>query len=441
MTSTALNSRFLGRRLRRRLAALITVAALATACGTDRPPTDSASSDRPSSDAPSSHGEREVAAVTPRLLFSHEGGLTLLDTNTGEVLDETAHPGFLRLSPAGDGRHVMVADGDTFRVYDAGISTTAHGDHSHSYESDPGLTTTTYDAPHAGHVVSHHGLTTLFSDGTGSIQVVESADIADPDAEVERHQSADPHHGVALELSDGTLLTTEGTEEERTSVVVQDDGREVARTDECPGVHGETTARPTAQGDVVLLGCEDGPVVWRNGAFHKIAVDLPYVRTGNVAGSEHSPFVLTDHKTRTDPSEGEVERPTLVGIADTRRDTLRTIDLGSSYWFRSLARGPRGEGLVLTYDGHVRIFNLESGRQVASVPAIEPWRENTDWQQPGPAIKVAGDRAYVTDVSRNELVVVDLTAREVTHRFELPHTPVEIAVVTGSAESHAGHHH
>ena len=50
----------------------------------------------------------EVSAVTPRILLSHEDGLTLLDAESGEVVKEQDITGFTRLSNAGNGKDVMV---------------------------------------------------------------------------------------------------------------------------------------------------------------------------------------------------------------------------------------------------------------------------------------------------------------------------------------------
>ena len=163
-----------------------------------------------------------------------------------------------------------------------------------------------------------------------------------------------------------------------------------AETDACPGSHGEAVVESTAKGDVVVVGCTDGPVVYRDGAFYKVPVEDAYSRSGNLAGSEHSPIVLGDYKVDKD---AELERPTRVALIDTRAASLRTLDLGSSYWFRSLARGPHGEGLVLTYDGALQVIDVAAGDVTATIPAIQTWEEKPEWQQPGPILKVAGERA------------------------------------------------
>ena len=378
----------------------------------------------------------EVSAFHPRAVIAHEGGLTTIDTSTGETLTTTELDGFLRLNDAGDGRHVMVTQGDQFRVFDGVLTAEPHGDHSHHFAGEPHLTEVTYQAPKAGHVVVHEGRTVLFGDGDGSIQVVDSAKIAEPDAAVRAFSADAPHHGVALQLDDGSLFLTQGTEESRSTLQVKRGDEVVAETTDCPGSHGEATAHPTDGGDVVVVGCTNGPAVYRDGAFHKVKAPDAYARSGNLAGSAESSIVLGDYKS---DENAELERPTRVSLIDTLSDTMQLVDLGSSYWFRSLARGPHGEALVLTYDGSLQVIDPETATVSSKLPVIEAWEEKDEWQQPGPILKVAGEHAYITDAERGELVVVDLHDLAVASRHKLAVTPVELAVVTG--EGAGGHDH
>lgn len=423
-------------RLVRRTAVLIATALTAAACGTagSTPNADHAPGTGDSGD----DQPREVARHAPRVLVAHEGGLTLLDAETGETVVTEEVDGFLRLSDTGDGRHVAVVDGSSFRFFDTGLVTEEHGDHAHRHVIPAGLADTVMPADGAGHVVPHAGTTTFFADGTGEVVTVPTHEVASPDAEATHSRTRAPHHGVALRLSDGTLLTTQGTEAARRTVEVLDADRVIARTRACPGVHGEATAAPSEAGDVVVLGCEDGPVVLRGGTFHKVDAGLPYARTGNLAGHPGSHVVLSDFKTDADAT---LERPTQVALIDTTAGTLRTVDLGSSYWFRSLGRGADGEALVLTYDGTLRVLDEETGEEIQRIEVIEAWQEKDDWQLPGPVLKTVGDKAYVTDAGTQELVVVDLATGTVERRIELPAAAVEIAVTTGEAADHDADEH
>lgn len=53
---------------------------------------------------------------------------------------------------------------------------------------------------------------------------------------------------------------------------------------------------------------------------------------------------------------------------------------------------------------------------------------------------MAGERAYITDAEKRELVVVDLESHEVVGRHALEVAPVEMAIATG-LPPHAGHDH
>lgn len=376
----------------------------------------------------------EVAALTPRIVLAHEGGVTTLDSADGSVLDTSELEGYVRLNPAGDGRHVVLSAADTFTLYDTGLESVGHGDHFHHYQSDPVLTGLALEAPHPGHVVPHEGRTALFADGTGAITIIDPAQLGEGSLEVLEETAADdPHHGVAVPLSDGGLLLTQGTADARDTVQVLDaDGALVAETDDCPGVHGEAAAQPTESGDVVTLGCENGTVIYRDSAFHKVAVDGDYQRSGNQAGHPDSPIVLADHKVDPGP-EGGIERPTEIALIDTREATMLTVDLGAEYWFRSLDRGRDGEALVLTGDGELNILDPESGEILHEVPATGEWAEPDNWQEPGPMLSVADGTAFVVDPEAQTLAMVDVASGEIYRELDLPVVPHEIQVVTGTA--------
>lgn len=188
----------------------------------------------------------EVAALTPRIVLAHDGGVTTIDSADGAVLGSADVEGYVRLNPAGDGRHVALSTADGFTFYDTGLLAQGHGDHFHSYVQDPALTDITVQAPHPGHVVPHAGRTALFADGTGAVTLFDPASLTDGTlGKVQETATGDPHHGVAVPMEGGGLLLTQGTEEERSTVQVKDaSGKVVAQTDDCPGIHGGPPRSP-----------------------------------------------------------------------------------------------------------------------------------------------------------------------------------------------------
>ncbi|PSK96662.1 hypothetical protein CLV30_12543 [Haloactinopolyspora alba] len=407
---------------RRVLAAPLTIAALTlTACGTD----DDAGTPSAGSTGAPTEQPRETDDATPRLVATYDGGALVLDGETLDVLETFDAEGFTRVNPAGDGRHVLWSVGDAFRVIDTGVWSGEHGDHEHHYVQDPALTDIEFEADHPGHVVHHAGLTALFSDGSGKIEIFDPNALAEGRPETETHTTAEAHHGVAVQLENGELVTTLGDEDSRSGIVVHNaDGQEVTRNEQCAGVHGEA---PAADG-ALLFGCENGVLIYRDGRITKVDSPDPYGRIGNQAGSHASPVVLGDYK--VDP-DAELERPERVSLIDTRSGTLRLVDLGTSYSFRSLGRGPHGAALVLGTDGAIHVIDPATAEVTTSIPVVDPWTEPMRWQQPRPTLTVVGHTAYVTEPAADEIHAVDLESRTVTSTTGLPATPNELTGVSG----------
>ncbi|GAA1782483.1 zinc metallochaperone AztD [Streptomonospora arabica] len=388
------------RRSRAALSVPAAVAALglaATACGQAAGP-----------DGGAEEAANTAAKVDDALVATYDGGVYVIDGTTLEVVEDLRLDGFNRLNPAGDGRHVLVSTSSGFRVLDA---------------AGAELTDAEFEASKPGHVVRHAGKTVLFADGSGEVTSFDPGELGEGLPEAETHTTEHAHHGVAVALEGGGLATTIGDEEERTGVRILDaDGEETARNERCPGVHGEETAR----GGALLFGCEDGALVYSGGGFTKIDSPDDYGRIGNQAGHEDSRYVLGDYK--TDP-EAELERPERVSVLDTAEPTLELVDLGTSYSFRSLGRGPDGEALVLGTDGAVHVIDPAAAEVTDSFPVIGEWREPLEWQQPRPTLFVRGATAYVTDPGEKRLYAVDLGSGQVRTEAALPEALNEITGV------------
>ncbi|NEB15893.1 zinc metallochaperone AztD [Streptomyces coelicoflavus] len=387
--------------------ALAVTASLAlTACG---------GSDDASSDAEPEKRTKSSAAtaVENPLVASYDGGLYVLDGETLKPAKTIELPGFNRVNPAGDEDHVIVSTDSGFRVFDAARQT---------------FTDAEFKGAKPGHVVRHGGRTVLFTDGTGEVNVFDPADLAGGKQPKGRtYTSAEAHHGVAIELVGGELVTTLGTEEKRTGALVLDrNNKEIARAENCPGVHGEAAA----QGDVVGLGCEDGVLLYKDGEFTKVDAPDDYARTGNQAGSDVSPILLGDYK--TDP-DAELERPTRISLIDTRTAKMKLVDLGTSYSFRSLARGPHGEALVLGTNGVLHVIDPETGKVEKRIEAVGDWTEPLDWQQPRPTLFVRDHTAYVSEPGKRQLHAFDLDSGEKLTSVTLPKATNELS---GTVDGH-----
>ncbi len=365
--------------------------------------------------SPSGDASAEASVPAgPRVALGYEGGVLVLGGDELEVIGDFDSEDFIRLNSAGDGRHVMVTTSEGFQLLDV---------------QQPELTDLVVPAAAAGHVVVHGGKTVLYDDATSDTTIFDTADLAQldgklPDAEV--IPGVEAHHGVSVELEDGTLLTTVGGEAGRTGIRVLDaDGAEVASNADCPGVHGEGTA----EGERVVFGCENGAIIYDGGEITKVTSPDSYGRIGNAFVAEDSPLVVMDYKDDPD-AEGYLLRN--IALVDTEAKSLTKVALpaGVEYTFRGIARGPAGEAVLIGTDGSLHWIDPATGGITKSLPVVDPWEGPAEWQAPHPAVKVAGDIAYVTDPADSELVAVDLTTGEIVQTVKLPHVPNEIAAVS-----------
>ena len=393
----------------------------------------------------------------PRLVATYDGGVVVLDALTLEVLADVELEGFNRLAGAGDGRHVLVSHTATdpgWHVLDAGAWTEGHGDHDHYYVGEPHLTGVVIPAEEPAHVVPHHGLTTLFDDGTGAVTVIDPAALAvhvDADHEEPEHADDDhakgqeddhdagpaalvvargtsqaPHHGVAVTLADGSMVATLGTEDARPGIRVLDPaGTEVARNEDCPGVHGEGVAA----GETVLLGCENGVLLVRDGVITKLTSPTPFGRIGNIYVGEDHAVAAGDFK--PDPDQGLTL--TQVALIDTQAATLRVVDVpgGAGFTWRGVGRGSDGEIVILGTDGALHVLDPATGTPTATWPVIGPWTAPEEWQTAHPALVVLEGTAYVTDPATSSVHAVDVLTGEVWATATLPEATNELVGLTG----------
>lgn len=386
----------------------------------------------------------ETAGAQPRIAYTYDGGVQVLDATTLKPVGKPLEAeGFVRLNDMGDGRHLALTEGSHWQVLDLGVWSQPHGDHSHSYAKDPVRTDISIEGDHPGHVTFDDGRVLTWADGTGTVkEFTAEALLAGVTPKTKDWTAEHAHHGVAVPTHDGGMLVTVGTDKERTGVMALDaDGKKLAEYDNCPGVHGEAEVKGG-----VVFGCENGAVVWDGKRFKPVDGPGDYSRVGTIKATEGSPVAFHDLEVEKD---AEFERPEQVAMTDVRTGTMRTVDLGTSYWFRSLGRASDGDGLVLGYDGRLHRIDTETGEVVAKLPVVKPWKENEDWQQPGPALHVMGDTAWVTEPATKKVHRIDLEAMKVTKSAALEHVPNELNGVDAEVPEfaveeggeHGGHEH
>lgn len=367
----------------------------------------------------------ERGSATPRLALSYDGGVLVVDAGTLAPIADLPVEGFVRLNSAANGRHVLVSQSDGFAVLDMGTWTDEHADHGHHYTAPPQLTDIRFGGAEPGHAVAHDDRLTLFSDGTGGVDVLDPAALLEGETKPVASIIRQPHHGVAVARRDGSVVVSVGDEESRSGLAILDaGGREIAANADCPGLHGEAGAA----GGVLTFGCEDGLLIVQGNDIRKVSSPDPYGRIGNQSGSAESAVVLGDYKTEPD---AELERPQRFTLTDTTTGTLRVVPIEASYSFRSLDRGPAGEAVILGTDGALHVYNAATAQPIARHPAIGAWTEPDDWQDPMPNLHVQEGIAYVTDPAARRLVAVDLGSGETIAETQLEQTTIELTGVEG----------
>ncbi|MCK7643112.1 hypothetical protein JIM95_009470 [Corynebacterium sp. CCM 8835] len=435
MTSTTKNRTLIG--------VLAASALLLGACGadpsTEETPSSSGETTPPTTNAEHRDGESDGEAgelaesrrAQPRIAVAHEGGITVLDAGdpgagtAPAVIADLPEDGYLRLNRAGDDRHVFVSTPGGFRVLDIGSYSQSHGDHSHHFAGDPSLLQFTVDAVKPGHVVGGEGHAVLFDDKTGTVTDVDLGGMT-----VSEQFTLPPHHGIAVRNEDGTYVATIADDDaERIGIAEYDaSGSELKRFEQCPGAHGAAEAG----GGAVVVGCTDGALIHRGDGATKATSPDPYGRIATQVGNGTSRFVLGDYKSDQKAAEEERrEHPTRVSIIDVETGELRLVDLGTSYTFRSLAMTDDGTAVVLGTDGKLHLIDPGTASEIRTIDVLEPWEEPDEWQEPRPALAVAGNRAYVTDPAAGKLHAVVLTGGTDPVSVDLPATPDEIVATKG----------
>ncbi len=382
-------------------------------------------------------GATEAAAKTPRIAVTYNGGIAVLDANTLETEGEFDLSGFNRLGNAGDGRHVAVSTTGGWALLDTGTWSQAHGDHSHYYTGAPALSDVLVKADKPAHVVVHDGLVALFDDGTGQVTVLEADGWTDAQEKgkvtpVREYKTAKAHHGVAVANTAGELLVTRGDDKARTGAMILDaNDKEIVANDECPGVHGETAFESSAGDETILLGCENGALVFHDDHAHKLTAPDEFGRIGNAFSVDGNDIVLGDYKNDPEAELG-LKQITLI---DTEKDTITAVDpFGGSdalYTWRGLQRGEEGEILVFGTDGVLRVIDPATGKEVRNVPVMDPWKVPEEWQTAHPALIQLAGMAYVTDPATKTIHAVDYEGGKVWKSVDIGKEMIEIVGVTG----------
>lgn len=364
----------------------------------------------------------EVTKLSRRATLIYDGGMQTINLTDGSVIADTPRTGLSALYQAGDNRHLVVSADNSFLVFDSGLLAQRHDDHFHYFEQTPRFLDSTYPANKPGQVTVNAGHTTLFAAGDGSAQIIETAQLAKPNASVQKLPASGAHNGFAVKLKNGSVLITVPNNKLR----VLKDTETVSETAGCAS--GDSAAAvANAAGETLVIGCTGGAVIYNGGEFKTTANSDTGAQTTVLAGRSDSPIVLGGSAMDAQAAAA----PTTVTLINTETAQTQNVNLQAGYGSQSLGRGPNGEALVLTADGKLQVIDQNNGAILRQIPVISPWQPSPINTQPNAIFKAHGSWGYITDPVRKELVVMDLTSFEETKRLHLTQVPLALEISTG----------
>jgi hypothetical protein len=370
----------------------------------------------------------EHESARPRVVVADgaRGTIRVLDLAGGRRVGPVLRvAGPAALTTAGDGRHVLAAQGAQNRVdaLDGGAWSQAHGDHAHHHTATPRLLPFRLSIAKPSHVVPHGAEVAIFSDGGGEAQVFGAAALRRPARPLATVRTGTPHHGVAVPLGTRVAISVAdpagAAGELPPHLEVRDRaGATLARAD-CPQLHGETAGAGWA-----AFGCADGiALLTLDGAAAPRSAKLSYPAQG---GEQQRAFALQSDARgrRIVGSFG----PRALVVIERASGAGRVVAVAGT--IASFAVDARtGAIVVLGTDGLLRRIDPASGRQTAARRVVgAPFR--AVWDRPSPKLVARGGLVAVSDPARARVAVLRVAARgalKPVRTLRVPGAPTSVA--------------
>lgn len=349
--------------------------------------------------------------AAPTVLVLAADGAPMLRLDTGEPvrLHEGAHHGQVALRAPVAGRVTLL---------ETGLRLEGHGDHADLSVAAPALLPTLLQGPRPSHVTGGDGRVAVFFDGDGTVGVAGPAGIT-------QLRAAHPHHGVAYPFAGGMMLVSEAAANDRPSGVVLrgPDGAEVARSADCPRLHGEARTGP-----LIAFGCADGVLVFdtTTKAFAKVPnpSDAGERMVRNLAGGEDWRLLVGDFG-----ADGMV-------VIDPEARTMRRIALPARRLHFALDPNHAETLHVLTEDGTLHAISTLDGAVRATVRATGRYSLEGGGAVARPRLSAAGGQVAVSDPASGRVVLFDGATLAPGRTLALGGAPFDIRLVSLTGERH-----
>lgn len=335
-------------------------------------------------------------------MVGSETGVTVLDENL-EVIETFTTPARPTLGLAHNGRHVIAVQGAENRadVIDAGSWSKGHGDHFHSFVTEPSIADEALSGGKPVHVVPNAaaGLTSVFFDDDGQAVVLDDHVLESGHFdEAKTIKSSGPQHGLIAPLPNHQWLVTQPSAESRMPDLIglQDDSGKVLDSYTCKEMHGDVIVNKTA-----AFGCVDSVLIVRDGQATTIAApDASGERVGALVANADASTLLGDWG------------PT--SLLFINGDQAKVVEVGTTYGNRTVTAD--GRFAILGTDGVLRLYDAE-GSELQTFAVTGAWELPKGHGGVSPAIfggeQAAAQMIWVSDPAANKVHAVDLFSNTV----------------------------
>lgn len=376
--------------------------------------------------------EEEAAAW--RLFVADHGKplVTAIDLGTDAIAGtfELASPASLYVTSSKAGVFAVQGEADRVSAIASGIAFDDHGDHADLKIDAPRLLDATISGDEPVHFVEHHGDIALFFDGEGVTRLVSEKAWLAGNAATRDIKVAAPHHGVAAQLGDFTLISRPNADDPDALPIGIDvygpDGAAVGDLHACPDLHGEASSGNTlaiacATGLLLVTEAKDGPQL----ELLPYSTSLPEGKSTTLRGGVAMQYWLgnygADKVAIIDPSAAE---------------PFRLVDLPSRRVHFAIDPQRVKYAYVFTEDGALHRLDVVSGAIDKSLKLTQPYSMDGEWSLPRPRLAVAGSHIAVTDPLAGLIHLVDAESFTLTRDIATGGAPYNIVAVGGSGASH-----
>lgn len=358
--------------------------------------------------------------------------VTAIDLGTDAVAGtfELASPARLYATPSKAAVFAVQGEADRVSVIASGIALDDHGDHADLKLTPPKLLDATISGDKPVHFVEHHGDIALFFDGEGVTRLVSERDWLAGNATTRDIKVAAPHHGVAAQLGDYTLISRPNADDPKALPVGIDvygpDGATVGDLHACPELHGEASSGDTlaiacAAGLLLVTEAKDGPQL----ELLPYSASLPKGKSTTLLGGVAMQYWL-----------GNYGADKVAIIDPSAADPFRLVDLPSRRVHFAIDPQHVKFAYVFTEDGVLNRLDVVSGAIDKTLKLTQPYSMDGEWSLPRPRLAVAGNYVAVTDPLAGLVHLVDAESLTLARDIPVAGAPYNIVAVGGSGHTH-----